>query len=204
MKDYSIHHVPGRHLTFGDRLVLARDWNRLLGTSGAHRPGRPRRRSRPNHRHGGQLRRLPQRHGHPVAARAGQCRLRVPHVPAAAHAVAVPRVARAVREDGVSFELAPFEAVGRFRVADDVRLVGLAGGVPHPPDAASGVPADVWVHHGKLFAVGLWHQNGLAPDAHDVHIKARPEALAAQNGVALELRPDSRIHLNGFTAVTPQ
>ena len=30
MKDYSIHHVPGRHLTFGDRLVLARDWNRLL------------------------------------------------------------------------------------------------------------------------------------------------------------------------------
>ena len=30
MKDYSIHHVPGRHLTFEDRLILARDWNRLL------------------------------------------------------------------------------------------------------------------------------------------------------------------------------
>ena len=30
MKDYSIHHVPGRHLTFEDRLILARDWNRPL------------------------------------------------------------------------------------------------------------------------------------------------------------------------------
>lgn len=30
MKDYSIYHVSGRHLTFADRLILARDWNRLL------------------------------------------------------------------------------------------------------------------------------------------------------------------------------
>ena len=30
MRDCSIHHVPGRHLTFDDRVILARDWNRLL------------------------------------------------------------------------------------------------------------------------------------------------------------------------------
>jgi hypothetical protein len=36
MKDYSIHHVPGRHLTFADRQILARDWNRLL--DGARKP----------------------------------------------------------------------------------------------------------------------------------------------------------------------
>ena len=30
MKNYSIHHVPGRHLTFEDRQILARDWNNLL------------------------------------------------------------------------------------------------------------------------------------------------------------------------------
>ena len=30
MKDYSIHHVPGEHLKFKDRLILARDWNRQV------------------------------------------------------------------------------------------------------------------------------------------------------------------------------
>ncbi len=30
MKDYSIHHVPGEHLKFEDRQILARDWNRQV------------------------------------------------------------------------------------------------------------------------------------------------------------------------------
>ena len=34
MKDYSIRHVPGRHLTFGERQILARDWNAILDHGG--------------------------------------------------------------------------------------------------------------------------------------------------------------------------
>ncbi len=30
MKDYSMHHVPGEHLKFEDRQILARDWNRQV------------------------------------------------------------------------------------------------------------------------------------------------------------------------------
>lgn len=36
MKDYSIRHVPGRHLTCDERQILARDWNAIL-----ERGGRP-------------------------------------------------------------------------------------------------------------------------------------------------------------------
>lgn len=34
MKDYSIRHVPGRHLTFDERQILARDWNAILDHGG--------------------------------------------------------------------------------------------------------------------------------------------------------------------------
>ena len=30
VRDYSMHHVPGKHLPFEDRLLLARDWNRRV------------------------------------------------------------------------------------------------------------------------------------------------------------------------------
>ena len=69
------------------------------------------------------------------------------------------------RENRVGRELLPLNAVDAFGVPDRVRLVLVAGGVPHLEDVFLVVPKDVRAHRGALFPSRFRNQDRFALDA---------------------------------------
>ena len=69
------------------------------------------------------------------------------------------------RENRVAVALLPLDSVDAFGVPDRVRLVLVAGGVPHLEDVFLVVPKDVRAHRGALFPSRFRNQDRFALDA---------------------------------------